>query len=293
MVAGSVEPHSPHETIRAVKVKELLAQGRVQLENHPLGRLESEILLGDALGASRAWLYANPEQTPDPKQSAKFLDLVERRKNGEPIAYLMGYREFWSLPLKVTTDVLIPRPETELLVETALAFIPEQTAWRIADLGTGSGAIALAIATERPLCEIHATEYSETALRVAQENALAIAPGRVQFHLGSWLTPLEGAFQVLVSNPPYIPSDDPHLQRGDSRFEPIEALTPGQDGLAAIRHISAEALPYLAHGGMLVFEHGYDQGNEVRQMLVKLGYTDVNTRKDLENRERVTSGIQE
>jgi len=276
-----------------VNVKELLARGRAQLEDLPLGRLEAEILLGEVLGVSRAWLYANPEQTPASKESGRFLDLVRRRENGEPIAYLTGFREFWSLPLKVTTDVLIPRPETELLVETVLAFIPEDTAWRIADLGTGSGAIALAIASERPLCEIHATEYSETALKVAQENGQVITPGRVQFHLGSWLTPLEGRFQVLVSNPPYIPLDDPHLQRGDSRFEPAEALTPGQDGLAAIRHISGEALPYLAHGGMLTFEHGYDQGNEVRQILLKLGYSDVNTRKDLENRERVTSGIRE
>ena len=293
MVAGSVESYSPHEIIRAVNVKELLARGRAQLEDLPLGRLEAEILLGEVLGVSRAWLYANPEQTPASKESGRFLDLVRRRENGEPIAYLTGFREFWSLPLKVTTDVLIPRPETELLVETVLAFIPEDTAWRIADLGTGSGAIALAIASERPLCEIHATEYSETALKVAQENGQVITPGRVQFHLGSWLTPLEGRFQVLVSNPPYIPLDDPHLQRGDSRFEPAEALTPGQDGLAAIRHISGEALPYLAHGGMLTFEHGYDQGNEVRQILLKLGYSDVNTRKDLENRERVTSGIRE
>jgi len=276
-----------------VNVKGLLAQGRAQLESLPAGRLEAEILLGETLGVSRAWLYANPEQIPASKQSAGFLNLVERRKNGEPIAYLTGYREFWSLPLKVTTDVLIPRPETELLVETALAFIPEQAAWRIADLGTGSGAIALAIASERPRCEIHATEYSETALKVAQENGQAIAPGRVQIHLGSWLTPLEGKFHVLVSNPPYIPSDDPHLQQGDCRFEPGDALTPGPDGLAAIRHISGEALPYLAHGGMLAFEHGYNQGNEVRQMLLKLGYSDVNTRKDLENRERVTSGIRE
>jgi release factor glutamine methyltransferase len=276
-----------------VNVKELLARGRVQLKDQPLGRLEAEILMGEVLGVSRAWLYANPEKIPASKQSGRFLDLVRRRENGEPIAYLTGNREFWSLPLKVTTDVLIPRSETELLVETALAFIPEDATWRIADLGTGSGSIALAIASERPLCEIHATEYSETALRVAQENGQAFAPGRVQFHLGSWLTPLKGRFQVLVSNPPYIPSDDPHLQRGDSRFEPAEALTPGQDGLAAIRHISGDAMPYLAHGGMLAFEHGYDQGNEVRQMLVDLGYSDINTRKDLENRERVTSGIRE
>jgi len=276
-----------------VNVKELLARGRAQLEKQPQGRLEAEILLGETLGVNRAWLYANSEQTPATKQCVKFLDLVGRRKNGEPIAYLTGYREFWSLLLKVTADVLIPRPETELLVETALAFIPEDTKWRIADLGTGSGAIALAIASERPLCEIHATEYSEAALLVAQENGQSIAPGKVQFHLGSWLTPLEGRFQALVSNPPYIAADDPHLQRGDCRFEPGEALTPGPDGMAAIRHIASESPRYLEHGGMLAFEHGYEQGSEVRQMLVDLGYRDVETQKDLEQRERVTSGIKE
>jgi len=273
-----------------MNVKELLARGRAQLENQTQGRLEAEILLGEALGVSRAWLYANPEQSPASKHCSRFLDLVGRRKHGEPIAYLAGYREFWSLPLKVTADVLIPRPETELLVETALAFIPEDAAWRIADLGTGSGAIALAIASERPLCEIHATEYSEAALRVAQENGQAITPGKVQFHLGSWLTPLEGKFQLLVSNPPYIASDDPHLQHGDCRFEPGEALTSGPDGMTAIRHIASASLRYLEHGGMLAFEHGYGQGKEVRQLLVDLGYQDVLTRKDLENRERVTSG---
>ena len=276
-----------------MNVKELLAHGRAQLENQPTGRLEAEILLCKTLGVNRAWLYANPEQIPASKQITRFLDLVGRRKNGEPIAYLTGYREFWSLPLKVTADVLIPRPETELLVETSLAFIPEDATWRIADLGTGSGAIALAIASERPLCEIHATEFNEAALSVAQENGRAIAPGRVSFHLGSWLTPLEGKFQLLVSNPPYIAADDPHLQRGDCRFEPSEALTPGLDGMTAIRHIAGESLHYLEHGGMLAFEHGYDQGAESRQILTELGYSDVDTQKDLEQRERVTSGIRE
>ena len=268
-----------------MNVKELLALGRP--------RLETEILLGEALGVSRAWLYANPEQIPGPEQAANFLDLVGRRKNGEPVAYLTGCREFWSMPLKVTRDVLIPRPETELLVETALACIPKDANWRIADLGTGSGAIALAIAGERPLCEIHATEYSEAALEVAEQNGQAIAPGSVQLHLGSWLAPLEGTFQVLVSNPPYIASDDPHLQQGDCRFEPADALTPGRDAMEAIRHIASESLHYLAHGGMLVFEHGYDQGTEVRRLLVGLGFRDVRTQKDLELRERVTSGIRE
>jgi len=274
-------------------VKDLLTEARAQLQNQAVGPLEAELLLGKVLGVSRAWLYANPEYAPVPKQGEQFLDLVGRRKKGEPIAYLTQSREFWSLPLKVTADVLIPRHETELLVETALAFIPEQAAWRIADLGTGSGAIALALASERPLCEIHASEYSKAALEVAKQNGLAIAPGRVRFHLGSWLAPLEGKFELLVSNPPYIASNDPHLQQGDCRFEPDDALSPGRDAMAAIRHIARESRSFLTHGGMLAFEHGYDQGPGVRHMLIELGYRHVETRLDLEKRERVTSGIRE
>jgi len=274
-----------------MNVKELLSEGRARLVNHSAGLLEAEILLGEVLGVNRAWLYANPEQSLDPKQGARFLELVGRRKEGEPIAYLTQCREFWSLPLKVTPDVLIPRPETELLVETALAFIPEQADWRIADLGTGSGAIAFALAVERPRCEIHATEYSKAALAVARDNGRVIAPGRIQFHQGSWLAPLDGKFRLLLSNPPYVALNDPHLQQGDCRFEPGDALTPGRDALAAIRHIASESVHYLDHGGMLAFEHGYDQGNAARQILNELGYEAVETCKDMEHRERVTSGI--
>ena len=274
-----------------MNVGELLAEGRRQLPDRTAGALEAEILLAEALGVSRAWLYAHPEHEPESGQARRYLDMIGRRKNGEPVAYLTGRREFWSLPFAVTPDVLIPRPETELLVETALAFIPERAEWRIADLGTGSGAVALAIASERPLCEIHATEYSPAALEVARMNGKAVAPGRVHFHLGCWLAPLEGRFRMLVSNPPYIASGDPHLQRGDCRFEPGDALTPGRDAMSAIRHIAGESLRYLEPGGMLVFEHGHDQGDAARQLLTELGYGDVVTRKDLEQRDRVTSGI--
>jgi release factor glutamine methyltransferase len=276
-----------------MKVRELLAEGRGRLAEHSVGALEAEILLGEVLGVNRAWLYANPDNQPEPGQAAEYRELIGRRKKGTPLAYLTGTREFWSLPLKVTADVLIPRPETELLVETALAFIPADAAWRIADLGTGSGAIALAIAHERPRCEIHATEYSKAALEVAKENGRAIAPGKVQFHAGSWLSPLTGTFELLLSNPPYVASNDPHLQQGDCRFEPADALSPGRDAMAAIRHIASESLHYLEDGGMLAFEHGYDQGAQARQILMELGYRDVRTSKDLEQRERVTSGIRE
>jgi release factor glutamine methyltransferase len=276
-----------------MNVRELLAEGRKQLAAQPVGGLEAETLLGEVLEVNRAWLYANLEQCPAQHLNARFLELIGRRKDGEPLAYLTGTREFWSLPLKVTADVLIPRPETELLVETALAYIPANAAWRIADLGTGSGAIALAIASERPNCEIHATEYNKAALEVAKENAQILAPERVKLHPGSWLSPLTGKFQLLVSNPPYVASNDPHLQQGDCRFEPADALSPGRDALAAIRHIASESLHYLEQGGLLAFEHGYDQGVAARQILMELGYRDVCTSKDLEQRERVTSGIRE
>jgi release factor glutamine methyltransferase len=273
-----------------MKVSALLEAGRGLLADQPAGRLETEILLSEVLQTGRAWLYANPEYAVQPSQAARFLDLAGRRNRGEPIAYLTGRREFWSLFLKVTADVLIPRPETELLVETVLGFVTPESRWRIADLGTGSGAIALAIATERPLCEVHATDLSPTALDIARENGANIVPDRISFHQGSWLEPLAGCFHVIVSNPPYIAANDPHLAQGDSRFEPSGALVAGTDGLEAIRTIARDAGSYLEPGGLLVFEHGYDQGNKVRELLESLGYEGVTTRKDLEQRERVTSG---
>jgi len=273
-----------------MNVRELLSWGRRRLKSQPAGQLEAEILVCNALGVSRAWLYANPEAMLEPAKLKAGKDLIERRVSGEPVAYLTGEREFWSMSLKITPDVLIPRPETESLVEAVLEMIPSSAAWRIADLGTGSGAIALALAVERPGCEVHATEYSQAALQLARQNAKTIAPGKVQFHRGSWLSPLQGTFDVLVSNPPYVAANDPHLQQGDCRFEPADALTPGRDALAAIRHIADQSRHYLQPGGLLALEHGYDQGEVVRQLLAELGYSSVSTRKDLENRDRGTLG---
>lgn len=271
-------------------VRELLAWGRQRLRSQPAGPLETEVLVCHAMGVSRAWLYANPERELNPAQLLAGQDLIERRVNGEPVAYLTGEREFWSMPLKVSPDVLIPRPETELLVEIVLKATPPSADWRIADLGTGSGAIALALALERPGCEVHATEYSLVALALARENGRLIAPGRVRFHRGSWLAPLTGKFEVLVSNPPYIAANDPHLLQGDCRFEPADALSPGRDALAAFRHIADESRLYLQPAGLLAFEHGYDQGEALRQLMAELGYINVQTHEDLENRERVTTG---
>jgi release factor glutamine methyltransferase len=248
-----------------MKIGELLSRGRHQLANPDLGRLESELLLAHLLGVTRAWLYANPDSAVGAKPEAEYLQQIERRKNGEPVAYLTGTCEFWSLELEITPDVLIPRPESELLVETALEIIPAEAEWRVADLGTGSGAIALAIASERPNCEMHATDISQLAIDVARKNEANLLPGRIQFHAGSWLAPLDGKFDLIISNPPYVAAQDP-------------------------RHIAGASPDYLESGAVLIVEHGYDQGEDVRRILEKRSYANVVTRKDLSGHDRVTSG---
>jgi len=273
-----------------VKVKDLLAEARQLLASGAEGRLNVEILLQQTLGVSRASLYANPDQEVTPRHHEDFLHRVQRRRQGEPIAYLTGNREFWSLDLQVTPDVLIPRPETELLVETALESIPADAPWRIADLGTGSGAIALAIASERPCCELFATDISPAALVIAQQNISSLRVGNIRLLQGSWLAPLEGKFHGIVSNPPYVASDDPHLSEGDIRFEPANALSPGADAMSSIEHIAEASLPYLEENGFLAFEHGSEQGKISRKLLQKLGYAEVKTIRDLAGLERVTRG---
>jgi release factor glutamine methyltransferase len=242
------------------------------------------------LECTRSFLYANPELELPGFRCETFKKLVKLRAQGQPIAYLTESSEFWSLPLKVNPDVLIPRPDTELLVEAALEKVPAEADWRIADLGTGSGAIALAIASERKKCEIHATDNSMAALNVARENAGLLNLPQVQFHHGSWNGPLKGKFHLVVSNPPYIDGDDPHLDRGDLRFEPRAALTPGADGLNAIRTISQLVQPILVEGGWLMFEHGWNQGEGTREILEAEEYTNITTLQDLQGHDRVTTG---
>lgn len=244
-----------------------------------------------ALESTRSFLYANPEFELPNFRSERFKRLVNKRALGHPIAYLTECSEFWSLPLKVNPDVLIPRPETELLVETATQKIPVEADWRVADLGTGSGAIALAIAFERRKCEVHATDISLAAIRVARENAEKLGLERVQFHCGSWHQPLKGKFHMIVSNPPYIDGGDPHLSQGDLRFEPRTALTPGPDGLTAIQSISPDVFPMLVDGGWLLFEHGWNQGPACRETLDACGYQQVETFKDMQGHDRVTIGV--
>jgi release factor glutamine methyltransferase len=214
-----------------------------------------------------------------------------RRAAGEPLAYLTGRREFWSLDLAVTPDVLIPRPETELLVELALQRIPRNVKVDIADLGTGSGAIALALAHERPLTRVLATDASAATLTVARDNAARLRNGNIEFAQGDWCAALGNRkFDLIVSNPPYIADKDAHLQQGDLRFEPRAALASGADGLDAIRVIVHGAPAHLKPGAWLMFEHGHEQGLAVRDLLEKSGFVEVFTERDLEGRERVTGG---
>lgn len=252
--------------------------------------LEAELLLANALHTSRSFLYAHPEQDLPARHANDFRQLLLRRLRGEPMAYLTGEREFWSLSLRVTPEVLIPRAETELLVAAALRLLPLHQALRVADLGCGSGAIALALARERPRAEVHATDISPAAVAVAKDNQARLGITNLAIHQGSWCEPLEGRFDLIASNPPYIAERDPHLGEGDCRFEPRLALTPGGDGLAALRTIARSAPSCLAPGGWLLMEHGLDQGPAVRALLMAEGFVSIETLLDLAGRERVTMG---
>jgi len=276
----------------AMNIRKLLEHATQELSacHADSARADAEMLLCHALEVQRSYVYANPELVPPQARQQDFLRLVRERGYGTPIAYLTGNRSFWSLELMVNADVLIPRPETELLVETALRLLPAGIVQRVADIGSGSGAIALSLARERPMWEVHATELSAPALQVAQENARRNGVEHVQFHLGSWTEPLQGKFDLIVSNPPYVAENDAHLLLGDCRFEPRMALTPGGDGLGAFRQIANESRTLLNHGAWLVLEHGYDQGPAVRSLLHAAGYAEVRTLRDLAGLERVCCG---
>jgi release factor glutamine methyltransferase len=254
-------------------------------------RADAELLLLHVLQQPRSWLFTHADDVPDMDVQTAYAGLVERRAAGEPVAYITGRRGFWSLDLEVSPATLIPRPETELLVELALQRLPLVAACSVADLGTGSGAIALAIARERPRARVVATDASAEALAVARRNAQRHALDNVAFVHGDWLAPLAGQhFDLIVSNPPYIEAADPHLAQGDLRYEPPAALASGSDGLDAIRRIVRDARAHLHPDAWLLFEHGWNQGEAVRALLEAVGYGDVFTAKDLEQRDRVSGG---
>jgi len=267
-------------------VRQLLQQAAAHID-----RFDAEILLMHVLQRDRAWLFAHALDQPGAAACERFETLSARRAAGEPVAYLTGHRGFWSLDLQVAPATLIPRPETELLVELALARLPEDAPCSVLDLGTGSGAVALAVASERASARVVASDVSAAALAVARGNAGRLHLRNVEWVAGDWFAPFAGKrFDMVVSNPPYIAADDPHLQQGDLRFEPAGALASGSDGLDAIRRIVGHARDHLEPGGWLLFEHGWNQGGAVRALLDEAGYGEVFTRQDLEQRDRVSGG---
>lgn len=277
--------------VDTIDIAGLVHWGASQLEAVSTSpRLDAEILLARVLGADRSHLRAWPEKAVAPLQRSEFEVLVQHRARGAPVAYLTGEREFWSLSLRVTPDTLVPRPETETLVATALGLLDDRHTLRVADLGTGSGAIALALASERPDWRIIATDICPAALRVARENATSLNLMQVDFRQGHWCQALTGLGELdaILSNPPYVAVTDPHLLT--LHEEPQQALAAGEDGLDAIRELLAEAPVRLCQNGWLLLEHGAQQGPAVRELMESAGFSAVHTTRDDSGLERVTGG---
>ena len=279
--------------LECVTIDSLLNAARKKLteSGSESAALDASVLLCHVLDRPRSYLMTWPDRAVESELIVQFNNLVKRRENGEPVAYIVGEREFWSLNLKVSSSTLIPRPDTERLVELAL----ERSALikgDILDLGTGTGAIALALASELPDRNVWGVDLKEEAQRIAQENAERLSIKNAQFLFGSWFEPLDrdAKFALIVSNPPYIDSNDPHLSEGDVRFEPLSALVSEKQGLADIQLIAQKASEHLLEGGWLLFEHGLDQGEQVRKLLEVLGYDQVETFQDYGHRDRVTLG---
>jgi len=260
------------------------------LPDSPTAKLDAEWLLAAALGKPASYLRTWPEREVSTECEARFTADLARRRRGEPVAYILGRQGFWSLDFEVAPHTLIPRPDTELLVETALQLLPATPA-AVLDLGTGTGAIALALAHERPTWRVTGVDRVAEAVDLATRNAQRLRLGNAVFYESQWFSALAGQrFALIVSNPPYIPAHDPHLQEGDLRFEPTSALVAGEDGLDDIRQIIASAPIHLLSGGWLLLEHGYDQALAVRALLVESGFADVQSRRDLGGHERISLG---
>lgn len=260
-----------------------------QLNESNSFHLDAELLLAHALEKPRTHLRSWPETALPATMQQLYSRLVQQRAHGMPIAYLLGQRDFWDLSLRVTADTLIPRPETELLVENALELIPANKAWKIADLGTGSGAIALALAKHRPECHLLAVDNSDAALEVAKSNAKRCDISNLSFLKSHWFAQISPQqFQLIVSNPPYVAENDSHLSRSDVAFEPRHALASGPDGLDDLRHIIVQSQSYLAPGAYLLLEHGFDQANSVAAVFDKTGWENIACLQDLSGQDRVT-----
>lgn len=271
-------------------IAQALKQATEQLAAHASARLDAEVLLMHALNKPRSYLHAWPEQALSSAALTRFETLVLRRVAGEPVAHLTGQREFWSLMLKVTADTLIPRPETELLVEQALTLLPADQPLRVADLGTGSGAIAIALAHERNLWHLYALDRSPACISVARRNAECLGAQGVRFLIGDWSSAFDTAsLDAIIANPPYVNAGDAHLQQGDIRFEPLSALASGSDGLDDIRRLTKDATRVLFPGGRLLLEHAPAQTREIHQLLRAENFQEIRTVRDLAGRERVTS----
>lgn len=268
-----------------------LQQAIARLRESDSPRRDAEILLGFVTGKARTFILAFGEILITPEQQTQLDTLLARRENGEPVAHLVGMREFWSLPLFVSSATLIPRPDTECLVEQALARLPD-TPCDILDLGTGTGAIALALASERPDCQVTAVDRVADAVALAQRNAEALHIRNIRIMQSDWFSALDGQrFSLIASNPPYIDEQDPHLAQGDVRFEPKSALVAADSGLADLAHIIREGRAYLLPGGVMLLEHGWQQGEAVRALFTREGYTGVETCVDYGGNDRVTLGL--
>ena len=271
-------------------VGELLRWGRAQLAGSDEAANDAQVLLSHTLEKDRTWLFTWTDDVVDEEHRNRFRKLITRRAQGEPVAHITGSRAFWTLQLQVNEHTLIPRPETEHLVEKALQLGDADRTLQILDLGTGSGAIALAIASERPKWRITACDRSEAALQIARSNARRLGLKKVDFTVSDWFAAIHGRFDLIISNPPYIAETDPHLRQGDLRFEPRSALAAGIDGLDDIRRIVSDAYEHLNSSGWLLFEHGFDQGAAAREILQQSGYTQIFTERDLASLERLSGG---
>lgn len=277
-------------------INQTIQQSETQLITHlkincDEAKFESQLLMQHVLNVNRAWLIAHALDSVQEDVYKKFDALLKRRLNGEPIAYILGYREFFGLPIKVSTDTLIPRPETEILVEIALDKMSAKLSLHTLDLGTGSGAIALAIAKHRQNAQITAVDASQAALAIAIENARLLNIKNVHFEISNWFSALNNQkFDVIVSNPPYIEATDAHLKQGDLRFEPLSALASGADGLQDIRTIISQAPQHLNPHGWLLLEHGYNQAEQVAALLKQAGFSQISHAQDLAGINRVTMG---
>jgi release factor glutamine methyltransferase len=275
-------------------LKNLVLYGqKLLIPSSDSAKLDAQLLLCLVLEQELSHLLTWPDKVIDVSLAKQYLELLMRRYNGEPIAYITGMKEFWSLSLAVSTVTLIPRPDTEILVEQVLEVLNGQETLSCLDLGTGTGAIALALASENPTWQVEGLDYSLEAVKLAQLNAKNLHLSQVHFYQSDWFSKVtkNKVFDVIVSNPPYIDSNDENLSQGDVRFEPVSALVAADNGLADIKHIANLAREYLSSQGKLFFEHGFDQGTSVRKIMTDAGYKQVQTVKDLSGHERVTWAI--